>query len=86
MLFIYIIKMQSIIFTFVDSNWEECTSIGSKHYYEKEIGKCKQQICYCILDHEQNDRDYMVWLSKDELYFALNQYIKNNKIKVFYLQ
>lgn len=78
--------MQSIIFWYINKEWEECMSIWNKRYYDNAIRNCKQQIYYCILDHEQKDRDYMKWLSEDELYFALNQYIKNNEAKVFYLQ
>lgn len=78
--------MLSVIYEFVDKTWQDYISISDDAYFQRDMkaNTCHQLVRYIWLEHSEDDREYYKWLSQDELYFALTQYMKNNEDMVFY--
>lgn len=74
--------MYSVIFSYIDNEWNENLSIGSYWYYNKVISSCRQLIEVIAIKQTQEQWDYMTSLSQQELYNALVSFMKKNELKV----
>lgn len=84
MLLFLLIKMQSVIFTFINCEGDECVSIGSMQYFKSTRKTCKQLVNAIAWNHSEDDREVMMSGTQDELYTALMNTLKNNQLHVFY--
>ena len=78
--------MLSVIYEYVDNKLQDFISIWSQ---EQFLATMKGKVCYqlvrCVeLVHTDKDRDYFKWLSEDELWFALTQFMDKNQDKTLY--
>lgn len=76
--------MQSVIFKFIDNDWEEKLSIGSIKYMKEKKKTCRQLVSYLGWEHTEEQRRYLVDLPIEELYIVLTSAMENNSEKVFY--
>lgn len=75
--------MQSIIFTFINQDWNECVSIGSMEYYKTAQKYSKQIVNTLLWNHNKNDWDIISNLNQNALYSALVNTIKKKPTSCF---
>lgn len=76
--------MQSVIFQFIDEDWQEKLSIGTIKYMKDRKKTCRQLVSYLWREHTDEQRRYLVDLPIQELYMTLIRAMENNAEKVFY--
>lgn len=74
--------MESVIFSYVNNEWQECVSIGSYWYYNKIRSSCKQLIEVIAIKQTEEQWENIAKLSQQELYNVLLSFMKNNELKV----
>lgn len=76
--------MQSVIVTFINSEWDECVSIGSYGYYEKIKKTCKQIVSIIQINQTEQQWYELMELSQQELLCTLIDFqTKNTKFLFF---
>lgn len=60
LLFLAIIAMKSVIFTFVNKENNECISIGSMWYFQNTKKSCKQIVNALSRNHTEAERQAMM--------------------------
>jgi len=76
--------MQSIIFKTIDQNNDDGVSIWSMWYLNKSRKGCKQLVCILQRNHTEEDREYLMSLTQEELLYALEYAINKNPLHVLY--
>jgi hypothetical protein len=76
--------MKSIIFKFVNEDWDESISIGSMWYMNTTRKTCNQLVCMLQWNHTEDDWEYMKSLTQKELLYALEYAIQKNPLHVLY--
>ncbi len=76
--------MKSVIFEYVNNDWDECISIWSMQYFDKTRKNCKQLICALQLSHSKEDWQVMINAKQEDLLRALTNALRNNLKYVLY--
>lgn len=76
--------MKSVIFEYVNLDWDECVSIWSMQYFTKTCKNCRQIINALQRSHTKEDWEIMIQASQQDLLRALTNVIRNNPKHVLY--
>jgi len=73
---------QSVIFTFINEDWDECISIGNSMYMKKRMETARQIIE--MVGIKQTDEQWyrLTEMVQEDLYLALRKFLDNNILYV----
>lgn len=74
--------MYSVMFEFVDKDWDTKVSIWSLNYFHKKIKTSQQLIRMLWITHTEEDWKYFCDCTAEELTHLILNFMKENELKV----